>query len=129
MRFVNLTPHQINVHNENGEPVKTIPPSGMVARVNVRGDVVTRSECGTLDYKGVPFPIKSTKYGIPRLEKDGEPIPFPGVEPGVGYIVSTLYLGLHSREDFFSPGPLVRDTGGNPVGCIGLTQRFSTGHR
>lgn len=126
MKFINLTPHQISVHAENGELVETIPPSGMVARVNVQGDLITHSECGTLDYKKVPFPIKSTRYGIPYLEKDGAPIPFPKIKSDTGYIVSSLYLGVHSREDFFSPGPLIRDSEGNPVGCTGLTQRFST---
>jgi len=99
--FVNLTPHALNVHTTEG--VITIAPSGSVARV------------ATVETPGLPvggIPTVFTSYG----EVTGLPAPTEGTI----YIVSGMVASAAPRGDVMSPGPLVRDEGGRPVGCRGL---------
>lgn len=108
MNFVNLTPHELNIYNRDGEHVTDIEPSGDTVRVDVSRDVV--DEIGDI-------PILETEYG----EVDGLPEP----EEGVVYIVSGFvktHPSVESREDVYSPGELVRDDEGNPIGCKGLNR-------
>ena len=105
MKFVNLTPHKINVFASDGvTPLIGIEPSGTVARVAVQ-----RTIRKTID----DIPVYATVYG----KADGVPLaPF-----GVMYIVSALVRqAMPERSDILSPGQLVRDNAGQPIGCIGL---------
>lgn len=100
VRFVNLTPHAINIE---GGP--EIPPSGMVAR------------CAE---------VREQRRGIDGLEITlawyGEVTGLPPAESGVAYIVSSLVLAaVPHREDVFAPGPAVRDEQGRIVACKGLS--------
>lgn len=108
MKITNLTPHSIRIFAADGTTeIATIPPSGSVARV-----AMTRKFAGNL----------ATEGGIPLYQsKAGAVTGLPDAAPGVCYVVSTLVrLAVPNREDVFSPGDLVRDGNGQPVGCKGL---------
>lgn len=104
VRFINLTPHQLNILTPDGERV--FPASGLVARV------VTAQH---------PGPVVG---GIPTvLTCMGDVHGLPDPEPGVVFIVSGMVAALVShRSDVFSPGPLVRDERGQPIGAAGLSR-------
>ena len=107
VRLVNLTPHEVVILDSSNNVVLRLPPSGTVARVATREEVV-----GTLN--GIP--VVKTTYG------DVEGLPAP--QPGVVYIVSLLVLQALAgkRSDLVapntSPTPLgaVRDNQGRIVG-------------
>lgn len=103
VRFVNLTPHAINIITANCEPISTFESEG-VARVATKS--VQTGEIG-----GVP--IFETQYG----EMQGLPEP----EPNTFYIVSMLCKqACPNRKDLLIPSQLIRDEKGQPVGCLGL---------
>jgi hypothetical protein len=96
MKFVNLTPHEINL--PHGQSVK---PTGYVARVNA-----------------VQQQIDSVN-GIPVLVTQlFQTMNLPEPEEGVYFIVPAV-VRTHSRErkDLLSPTKLIRDTDGRVVGC------------
>lgn len=104
MTFINLTPHTINIVTD-GETIN-VPPSGDVARVATNYRVVDNIndvpiyECFYGDLTGLP-----EANGVDR------------------YIVSGMIkTAVPHRTDVFSPGELVRDENGKPVGCRGLRQ-------
>lgn len=99
--FVNLTPHSLNIHTGNG--VVTIAPSGEVARV------------ATVSVEADPI------GGIPTVTTSfGEVTGLPEPVEGTLFIVSGMVASAAPREDVLSPGDLVRDESGRPVGCQGL---------
>lgn len=101
-QVVNLTPHPINVITDAG--VHTFSPSGTVARCSSQSVQV-----GNLN--GIP--LFSTSFG------GVQDLPVP--QDGVMFIVSALVRqAVPNRKDLASPGDLVRDDNGNPVGCRGL---------
>jgi hypothetical protein len=103
--FVNLTPHSINIHCQDGS-VMTLPPSGDVARVSTvdtalpnLGGVVGFVSTSHGDVTGLPDAVVADQY----------------------YIVSGMVASATSgRNDVVSPGALVRDDNGRPIGCSGL---------
>jgi len=97
--FTNLTPHAINEVTTG----QTFPPSGISARV-----ATTSEEVEVVD--GIPF--NKTQFG----EVAGLPDPTPNVI----YIVSGLVKSAVDRSDVVSPSTLVRDEGGNIIGCRGF---------
>lgn len=103
--FINLTPHPINIHNADGDLVTTVAPSGTVARVSQSDTVVD-----TVD--GVD--ILAVTYG----DLDGLPDPVDGTM----YIVSGMVRAATDRADVLSPGPLIRNDAGQPIGCRGLVR-------
>lgn len=113
MNLRNYTPHPLDIHftNAAGEERVLIVPS--------RGDVrVTevREPRGVLE-DGIQ--LSAVSYGeITGLPAD--------LQPGDALIVSLLCVpALRGRlpegVTLLSPGPLVRDPQGRPVGCEGLT--------
>lgn len=104
--LINLTPHVLNVHTPDG--VVDLPASGQVARV-------ATSETSVGEVAGVP--VTTTTFG----EVTGLPEPAPGVWLVVSMLVRTAAEAA-GRRDVLSPGPLVRDAEGRPVGCRGLTR-------
>ena len=99
MPFVNLTPHAITLVNG-----PTIAPSGAVARCSS-----TSSEVGSHEGVTLVRTVFGAVTGLP------EPV------EGTVYIVSALVrTALPGRTDLASPGDLVRDEGGNVVGCRNL---------
>lgn len=103
MKIINLTPHEINLHQENGNVV-TIKPSGNAARIAVKREVVdTILGC----------PVTRSVFG----EVEG----LPEEKEGVILLVSALVRNAFpERKDLFSPGNLVRDKNGAVIGCSTL---------
>ena len=97
--LINLTPHAIHETTTG----RTFVPSGNVARVSV-----SYEEAGTLD--GIPL-FKATYGSIEGL---------PDESQDTIYIVSGLVASAVKRADVVSPGDLVRDEAGKPVGCKGF---------
>jgi hypothetical protein len=84
--LVNLTPHRLNLLDENGEEVLVVEPSGDVARLETE-----RIRVG--DVQGVP--LFETRQG------DVKNLPAP--EDGVYYVVSGFVRSAVDREDVLSP--------------------------
>lgn len=105
MKLTNLTPHSLNLFDASGEnQVATVAPSGNAARISTNNTLD-----GEVD--GVPIFRQVT----------GELTGLPEPKEGVGYVVSmAVRLAVPDRKDVFSPGELVRNEGGQPVGCKGL---------
>lgn len=100
--LVNLTPHTLSIYD--GETlVVTLPPSGQVARVSIE-----TQRLSVMDK--VPL----------YVQQPGEVVGLP--EPdGALFVVSALVrLAVPNRRDVASPGELVRNEAGQPVGCKGL---------
>ena len=106
--IVNLTPHALNVQGRDGATMVTIQPSGTVARCASASEVVE-----TVLVDGVEIDISRTVFG----EVSGVPAP----QDGVVYAVSMLVASALRRADVVSPGSLLRDAEGRPLGCIGLS--------
>ena len=103
-KFINLTPHKLNVHTPTG--VVDIEPSGDVARCRVTS---------TPDGEVGGIPVSLFSFG----EVSGLPEP----TTGVFFIVSGMVAShptVAGRRDVFAPGALVRDQEGRPIGCKGL---------
>lgn len=105
MQLVNLTPHRLNLLGEDEEEVLALEPSGDVARVETE-----RVQIGEVE--GVP--LYRTETG------DVENLPAP--QEGILYVVSGFVRSAVERDDVVSPGELVRDESGKPVGAKGLTR-------
>lgn len=107
--LINCTPHAINIHREDGT-ILTVEPSGDFARV------ATNIE--NVELSGVAG-IKVVKTTFDTSKVEGLPAP----KEGVIYIVSLITLNALKgiRTDLVAPGNLIRDEGGNIVGCDGLT--------
>ena len=101
MNLVNLTPHTIHIHTPEG--VVTLAPSGEVARV---ATVSVEAE----DIGGIPT-VRTTT---------GEVTGLPAPVEGKVFVVSGMVASAAPREDVMSPGDLVRDDSGRPIGCQGL---------
>jgi len=101
-RFVNCTPHILNIHTVGG--VAVFAPSGFVPRLEV-----SRQEAGYID-------------GIPTVRPTmGKTIGLPAPSEGLTYIVSALVAEANpDRKDLASPGELIRNGEGQPIGCKGL---------
>ena len=116
MNIINLTPHTINVQNETGDFV-AFPPSGKVARVSAQLTPVNVAEYGEKITElafGERFLVSSQEFGAVT----GLPEP----EYGVLYLVSGLVRqAVPHRFDVLSPGELIRNEAGQPIGCDGFT--------
>lgn len=104
--FVNLTQHIINVYSEDGKDLlANIDPSGTIARCKTSAEMVAEVD-------GISF--FRTEFG------SVEDLPAP-VE-NVIYITSMLVRSaVPTRIDVASPGALLRDDAGKPIGCKGLS--------
>lgn len=106
MKWLNCTPHDINVVKEDGTPMATFPRSGIVTRCEQTVEFV--ANIGGVDT------YKSTF---------GEVQDLPSQESGTNLIVSVLVLSAcPDRDDLYYPGRLIRDESGRPIGCVGLSQ-------
>ena len=103
--FINLTPHEVKVLDQNGQ-IQTIPASGEVARISTSfevDDVVNGVAIGHTKYSGVT--------GLP------DPV------TGTIYIVSLILLkALPDRTDLVAPNELVRDEKGLVLYAKSLTR-------
>ena len=103
----NLTPHRLNIIADDGFVIE-IEPSGDVARCDVSKD-----EVETVMIQGHPVTISKSLFGNPN----GVPTP----EEDVINVTSMVVAKAVQRLDVTSPGDLVRNDAGAPVGCKGLS--------
>jgi hypothetical protein len=104
MELVNLTPHAVNIVDDNGNALKTIEPSGKVARVSMSREVVDH-------INGIPVNRAVT----------GEPTDLPDPVRGTTLIVSRIVAeACKVRHDLVVPDETVRDDKGRIVGCKAL---------
>jgi hypothetical protein len=103
--IINLTPHQVNIHGtvDGVASVAQVPPSGDVARV-----AATFAAGPIVDHVQT---FRRTFGAVTGL---------PPARDGVTLVVSALVAAACPRADVFSPGELIRDAAGQPIGCHGL---------
>lgn len=115
MQLVNATPHTVTIVSKDGSVLLTLPKGEFELRCAEQ-----RLESAPVVVDGVAVPTSSVTYGAVYRSDGGE---VPPVVEGVAYVVSALVRqAAPERTDFYSPGPLVRDADGRPVGCLGLTR-------
>lgn len=103
--IINLTPHEIVVMSDDNKIVETFKPSGTVARCATK-----TKQVGSVDNIALYVSSSGNVEGLP------EP------QPNTMYIVSLVVRqAAPARADLASPGELVRDANGKPIGCRGLT--------
>jgi len=106
--LMNCTPHVITILTDGAQVI--IPPCGVVPRLSV-----TRVPAGKIDGIPVARPVLG----------ETENLPFPMA--GTTLIVSALVAEANKhRHDLASPGELVRNDAGVPIGCKGLCVYWST---
>jgi hypothetical protein len=106
MKILNLTPHTVNVCDADGRAVLTLPPSGQVARVS---------------QKLTPVAFSPAPGVVCYAERTGEITGLPDAEPATALVVSAMVrTAAPHRRDLLSPGELIRDAAGQPIGCRGL---------
>ena len=100
----NCTPHDIVIFGATGGVIVTLKPSGDVARVEQT--LVQVGECD-----GIPI----------YRRRFGDLVGLPEPVDGVWFVVSALVAQAAPRRgDLLSPGELIRNTAGQPIGCRGL---------
>jgi hypothetical protein len=110
MNIVNLTPHTINIYDENHTEILAVPPSGNIAKISVNREKVA----------SVRMPMGSN---IPIFETtSGEPEGLPEEKLDTILIVSGMFRAHVNRSDLYQPGELLRDENGQPIGCVGLSR-------
>ena len=106
MKLRNFTPH--NVVIVINESTKIVIPSDGIARVTE-----TKTASTSIDVDGAIIETFISSFG--EVEN------LPPQEEGVMLIVSALAAdAAKGRDDLLVPGELVRDDGGNIVGCKSL---------
>lgn len=101
--LINLTPHVLNVVDQDGTLV-TVPPSGTVARVSTSSTAV--------------FVVNNI---LVSRSVRGEVQDLPDPQDGVFFLVSMAVRdAVPDRQDVLSPGDLLRGPDGQPTGCNGL---------
>ena len=118
--LTNLTPHSISVYAADGTTILvTVPPSGAIARVSV-----SRVETGVIPIEGDAAAIlrRDPLASIPVFVGNyGAVSGLPAPAFGTIYIVSAMVRqAVPTRRDVLSPGELIRDAAGQPLGCRGL---------
>ena len=100
MKIINLTPHNVDICDDNGYVIKTYEASGMVARVAHSWE--------TIEYiDGVPI-VARVNYHVVNL---------PEPEEDTLYIVSNIILDYYyDRLDLIAPCQQVK-INGRVVGC------------
>ena len=116
----NLTQHSISVFAADGKTLLvTVPPSGEVARVSV-----SRVETGVVPIEADAAALlrHDPLAGIPVFVGTyGAVTGLPAQALGTIYIVSAMVRqAVPTRRDVLSPGELIRDAAGHPLGCRGL---------
>ena len=105
MPIVNLTPHVLNIQAGDGAFLVLKPESTPPARVACNSVFAHR-------FLGIDM-VKTTYGEIENL---------PDPKYGITYVVSGMVLAAlkGTRPDVCSPGELIRDDAGKPIGCKGL---------
>lgn len=106
-QLINLTPHDINIVEENGSIIMTLPRTDVVARVEQKLTSVN-------EINGIS--IKESCWG--------DIVGLPGPEENVFYIVSALVANAAKEQgrtkDILCPCDFVRDGEGRVIGAKAL---------
>lgn len=104
----NMTPHGVNIVNNNGEVITTFPSEGQI-RLSQSTERV-----GSLKADDLEIPISKTSFGEVDLPaQDGETL----------YIVSSIVCQARpDREDLLIVNETVRDDSGRIIGCRSLSK-------
>lgn len=100
MEVINLTPHNVDICDEDGNIIKTYEASGQIARLAQRAEVIEYID-------GIPVKVSRDRRitGLPMPHK------------GVTYIVSNIILNAcRDRMDLIAPATKFYD-GNRLVGC------------
>jgi hypothetical protein len=104
--IINKTPHPIHIVDAEGNVIQTFPMCPVEELIRLKIATVP-DVC--LD--GVP--TSRTEFG--------EPIGLPEFQDGVFYVVSVLVKNARpTRSDLLVPAELLRDEGGQIIGCRSL---------
>jgi hypothetical protein len=102
IEIVNLMPYKIAFAGSDGIPIRTVEPSGKIARVQASNVAISEID-------GIQ--IMKTQFG--------EIKDLPDPEPGKIFIVSSFVAErVTEREDIFIPDEIIRDN--NESICRGL---------
>lgn len=115
MELVNLTPHNVNFMDEDGNVLKTIKPAAEAPRLKT-----FKGTSSQIDVDGVSIPLSGGFKFLDELV-DGQVL--PPKKDATLYIVSKAladYAVSVGRTDFVSPDRVVRDDKGAIIGCRGL---------
>ncbi len=107
MKFVNLTPHDINLHKVDGSTI-TVTPSGKVTRCLEE-----------------TTPIGHTNGISIIIKRFGDIVNLPDPKPDTLFITSVIVAQeawKRGRTDVFCPSDPVRDDKGKIVGCRSLAR-------
>ena len=117
MKLKNYTPHDVNIHLENGEKITVCPeenPIRLEEKSEEIGVLMAARPC--LTYSCIPLFKKRFLSGS-----------LPEQEDGVGLIVSlAVAQEFTERKDLFVPNEIIRDEKGRILGCKSLAT-FSRG--
>lgn len=113
-QVINLTPHEINIVGEGGSVERTLPPSGSVARVEVRATQVGHVFC-----EGLAVALRKTEFG--------QVVDLPPPVSGYYFVVSRVVLEAaravsRGADDLVCPDDLVRDAEGRVIGARAFSQ-------
>lgn len=119
MGFINATPHELNVVEADGFTIRTVPISGVVVRVettrteaNFFGNVkAERVEFGPLEDVSSAYVLACHHIDHAVIIVSGMALSHPDLPADTNHIT------------YASPGALVRNEHGQPIGCLGLTVR------
>lgn len=104
MTIFNLTPHAINIVDDDNNIIRTIEPAGTIARVSAK---TVRSG----EFDGIP--LTRTEFG--------EVVDLPEPTEDTVFVVSSIVASrVPHRSDVFIPNESVRDEKGRIVGCRSL---------
>lgn len=125
--IVNLTPHALNIYDEHGKTLLvTVAPSGEVARVPFEITWSDPNDGDLISILGLPVGRRTFDWGaisgLPAWDFES----YLSLRDTV-YVVSAITgfaIASAGRPDVFVPGPEVRDSGGNVIGCCGLLRPF-----
>lgn len=107
VKLVNCTPHELNIYN--GTTWIKLAPSGIVPRIEER-----EIASGHMHLNG--------EESIPIVHnKDGGVVDIPAPKENTIYVCSKLVADRVQRADVMSPGQIIRDEDGRPIGCRGLS--------
>lgn len=114
MKLINYTPHEINIGDGKGN-FFTVPKGDSVIRVSSK-----KEQIGELE--GFPVfsqPILShlKREELPGME-DWDNLTYGIVSMVVKQAIAKQFPEIAHK--FLSPGELIRDEKGQPIGCLGL---------
>ena len=114
MTLVNLTPHAVNIVDNENNPLYSVAPSGVVARVT----------CETVITGYITVKNGDTLVNIPETENTyGEVQDLPDPIPGTLYCVSRMIKdACPNRTDLRIPNQSVRNDQGQIIGCLSLSR-------